>query len=342
MKKTVNAALICIVALAACTTPFKKAKDGSEYKIISKSKGAKVIIGNFLEMNSVATYKDSILSSSFEDGMPQYILYDTASFPPPFKEVLQNIHVGDSIVLKISTDSIIAKAQGQAPPFMKKGQFIYQSLTIVNVFTTREQMDSAQKIHLPVAQARALKKQEALILKDLAANKAQIDADSKLIEAYLAKNNIKATKTKWGTYVAILTEGTGEKITTADIATVNYTGKTLDSGKVFDSNIDPKFNHVQPLDVNMGQMGSVILGWTDALLQFKKGTKATIFVPSTLGYGKGGNGAMIRPNENLIFDMEVKDAMSEGAYMAKQEAMQQQMMQAEKMRTDSLQNSNKK
>ena len=26
-----------------------------------------------------------------------------------------------------------------------------------------------------------------------------------------------------------------------DIAVVNYTGRTLDSGKVFDSNTDPKF-----------------------------------------------------------------------------------------------------
>jgi len=159
MKQIFNAAVICSIALAACTTPFKKAKDGSEYKIISAKSGAKIMIGSFIEMNTLAKYKDSVLSSSIDDGMPQYALYDTANFPAPFKEVFKTIHVGDSIILKISTDSIIAKSQGQAPPFMKKGQHIIQSFTITNVFTTKEQMDSAQKSHIPLAKERGLKKQ---------------------------------------------------------------------------------------------------------------------------------------------------------------------------------------
>ena len=38
MKQIFNAAVICLIALSACTTPFKKAKDGSQYKIISNKK----------------------------------------------------------------------------------------------------------------------------------------------------------------------------------------------------------------------------------------------------------------------------------------------------------------
>ena len=177
-----------------------------------------------------------------------------------------------------------------------------------------------------------------LIEKELLSKKAQLDADCKIIEAYLAKNNIKAQKTKWGTYIAISTEGTGEKISSTDIAVVNYTGRTLDSGKVFDSNLDPAFKHVQPLEVEIANLGGIIFSWTDALLQFKKGTKAVIYVPSSLGYAERGKDDKIKPNDNLIFDMEVIDVTTEAAAMAKQKAMQEEMMK--KMQESKQQNPN--
>jgi FKBP-type peptidyl-prolyl cis-trans isomerase len=337
MKQILNAAVICIVVLSACTTPFKKAKDGSQYKIISTKDGAKVITGNYFEMNTIAKYKDSVLSSSFEEGMPQYALYDTANFPPPFKEIFKSIRVGDSIVIKLSTDSIIAKSQGQAPPFMKKGQFIIQSFTITHVFTTKEQMDSAQKSHIPMAKAKAYKKQLEVVEKDLAGKKAQIDKDGKLIEEYLTKNNIKYTKTKWGTYIAVQTEGTGAQLTKDDVASVNYTGKTFDSSKVFDSNTDPSFKHVQPYDVPLGQLSGLILGWFDALSQMKKGTKATVYIPSSLAYGKDGRQPEIKGDAILVFDMEVVGVTNEEQAMAKQQEMQRQQQEAQQRMMDSLQ-----
>ena len=109
---------------------------------------------------------------------------------------------------------------------------------MVNFFTTQEQADSANKAESVAAKPKIYKKQMEEIEKDLASKKAQLDIDNKIIEDYLAKNNIKATKTKWGTYVAISTEGIGEIINRNNIATVNYTGRSLDSGIVFDSNID--------------------------------------------------------------------------------------------------------
>lgn len=337
MKQIFNAAVICLLALAACTTPFKKAKDGSQYKIISAKNGAKIITGNFIEMNTVAKYADSILTSSIEDGMPQYALYDTANFPAPFKEIFKSVRVGDSIVLKISTDSIIAKSQGQAPPYMKKGKFIIQTFSITNVYATKEQMDSAQKAHIPVAKVRGMKKQMESIEKELAANKPQIEKDSKLIDEYLAKNNIKATKTKWGTYIAVQTEGTGAQLSSNDVASVNYTGRTFDSSKVFDSNTDPKFKHVQPYDVPLSQFSGIMLGWPDALLQMKKGTKATVYIPSSLAYGKNGRQPEIKPDAILVFDMEVVNVTSEEAMMAQQEAMQKQQQAAQQRMMDSLQ-----
>jgi FKBP-type peptidyl-prolyl cis-trans isomerase FkpA len=322
MKQFISAAIVCVFALAACTTPFKKAKDGSEYKVIVNKDGKRLATGNFLQMNVTAKYGDSVLYSTNDEGMPQFGMYDTANFPPPYKEAFKVLHKGDSVVIRVSTDSIMAKGQGA--PFMKKGKYIYQMYTVVNFYTTKEQVDSVQKIFLPIAKAKAAKKQLEMVEKNLAENKAQIESDSKIIEAYLAKNNIKATKTKWGTYVATTTEGTGEKLTSNDVASVNYTGKTFDSSKVFDSNTDPKFNHVEPYDVSLNQFSGIIVGWPDALLQMKKGEKATVYIPSTLAYGKDGRAPEIKGNSILVFDMEVVNVLTEEQMMAKQAAMQQQ------------------
>jgi FKBP-type peptidyl-prolyl cis-trans isomerase FkpA len=318
MKQIFNAAFICLIVLSACTKPFKKAKDGSEYKIISTKKGAKIVTGNFFEMNTLAKYKDSVLSSSIEDGVPQYAMYDTANFPPLFKEVFKSVHVGDSIIIKMSTDSIIAKAQGQAPPFIKKGQFIYQSFTITNVFNTKEQMDSAQKIHIELAQ-----KKDSIFAKE------QLVRDSKTIEDYLAKNKIAAVKSEKGTYVEVLSPGAGNVADSSQVILINYTGKSFE-GAAFDSNTDSAFQHVEPLPVNMAAP-NVIPGWVDGLKMLKKGAKAKFYIPSSLAYGKRGNPDKIKPNENLVFDIYVTDIITQAQFADMMKKKQEQQMAQQKM-----------
>jgi len=39
----------------------------------------------------------------------------------------------------------------------------------------------------------------------------------------------------------------------------------------------------------------------------KKGSKGKFIIPSPLGYGENGAGAMIPPNSILVFDVEVTD-----------------------------------
>ena len=58
-----------------------------------------------------------------------------------------------------------------------------------------------------------------------------------------------------------------------------------------------------------------------------KGAKARFYIPSTLGYGAQGQMPDIKPNENLIFDVEVVDLVDKKQGMAEEMAMQQKMMQ---------------
>ena len=320
--------------VTSCTQPFKKAKDGTQYKIVKAKSGKKVLNGNYMELNSTAKYKDSVLFSSLEDGLPQYAPYDTAQFPPLFKEIFKDVNVGDSIVLKISTDTIIAKGQGA--PFMKKKEFIFQSFTVSNVFATKEQSDSAYQAHLPLAKVKAFNKVSSQIKKDLATTLApQMKLDDQVLTAFMNKTGTKANKTEWGTYVSITTPGTGENLSEKSVALVNYTGKTL-VDSVFDSNVDPKFNHVEPYAVDMSQY-EVIPGWIDGLKMLKKGSKAIFLIPSPLAYGTKGRQPNIKPNENLFFDIEVVDIISAQQYGAMQKAKQQeQMAMQQKMQEEAM------
>jgi FKBP-type peptidyl-prolyl cis-trans isomerase FkpA len=327
MRQFFYFAAVCMLALTACKGSFKKADKGVEYKIISRGSGKPVGYGQFMQIHVKQVYsgsKDTILMNTW-DYMSRMQTLDSVSTPLTYYKILSQLKKGDSLVLRMLTDSAFKDNPQQMPAFMKKGKYLYTHLSVINIFENREQADSAAQAEFLQAKPRIYAKQMEQIEKDIAAKKSQIEADGKEIEAYLAKNNIKATKTKWGVYVSIVNEGTGPLINSNSVASVNYTGRTLDSGKVFDSNVDPKFNHVRPYDVNISAF-DVVLGWTDALMTMKKGTKAIIFVPSALGYGENGNGSEIKPGDNLVFDMEIVDVMDESQFMAKQKAQQEEIM----------------
>jgi FKBP-type peptidyl-prolyl cis-trans isomerase len=107
-------------------------------------------------------------------------------------------------------------------------------------------------------------------------------------------------------YYTITQEGTGPQITSGQKVSMRYTGKLLD-GKVFDSNMG---NDKPVFTFPVGQH-QVIAGWDEGVALLKKGTKATFYIISSLGYGARGAGAAIGPNAVLLFDVEVVDIVSE-------------------------------
>lgn len=88
-----------------------------------------------------------------------------------------------------------------------------------------------------------------------------------------------------------------------DTLVMNYTGR-LSDGTVFDSNVDPKFNHVQPFEFTLGA-GQVIAGWDEGLLGMKVGEKKTLTITPDKGYGERGVPGVIPANATLIFDVEL-------------------------------------
>lgn len=94
-----------------------------------------------------------------------------------------------------------------------------------------------------------------------------------------------------------------EKISkNGDTLSMNYTGR-LTNGTVFDSNVDPKFNHVEPFTFTLGA-GQVIRGWDEGLVGMKIGEKRTLTIPPEKGYGSQAV-SIIPANSTLIFDVEL-------------------------------------
>ena len=95
----------------------------------------------------------------------------------------------------------------------------------------------------------------------------------------------------------------GQVAKIGDIVSMNYTG-TLQNGTVFDSNVDPKFNHVEPFEFTLGA-GQVISGWDKGIVGMKIGEKKHLEIAPEDAYGANGVGEIIPPNSTLIFDVEL-------------------------------------
>ena len=103
----------------------------------------------------------------------------------------------------------------------------------------------------------------------------------------------------------VITEGTGKRPKATDTVVVHYRG-TFPDGKEFDSS----YKQMSPITF---PLNGVIPCWTEGLQTMKVGGKAQIVCPSELAYGERGSPPTIRPNNTLIFQVELLDIVKPGA-----------------------------
>ena len=97
-------------------------------------------------------------------------------------------------------------------------------------------------------------------------------------------------------------EGTGAQAEAGRGVIVQYIGKLTADGSVFDQS----FQRGEGIGFPLGQ-GRVIPGWDEGIALLKEGGRATLFIPSELGYGARGAGADIPPNSELAFYVELEE-----------------------------------
>lgn len=95
-------------------------------------------------------------------------------------------------------------------------------------------------------------------------------------------------------------EGTGDEATKGSTVSVHYVGVSWSTGAQFDSSWD----RMEPFTFGLGR-GQVIQGWDDGVAGMKVGGRRTLHIPPHLGYGARGAGGAIKPNETLVFVVDL-------------------------------------
>jgi len=97
-----------------------------------------------------------------------------------------------------------------------------------------------------------------------------------------------------------LIPGTGQAAKAGDPITVNYIGVNFANGKPFDNSYD----RGQPFPFQLGG-GQVIPGWDQGLVGMKVGGRRELVIPPSLAYGPQGQPPVIKPNETLVFVVDL-------------------------------------
>jgi peptidylprolyl isomerase len=92
--------------------------------------------------------------------------------------------------------------------------------------------------------------------------------------------------------------GTGATVKPHDQVTVHYVGVGQSSGKQFDASWD----RGQPASFSLDQ---VIPGWGQGLVGMKVGGRRTLVIPGALAYGASPPTPDIKPNETLVFVVDL-------------------------------------
>ncbi|MBP3942269.1 FKBP-type peptidyl-prolyl cis-trans isomerase [Sphingobacteriaceae bacterium WQ 2009] len=319
MKK----AILFVAAAVALTTSacqnFKKGDGGLEYKIVDDKASEKAVAGDLLSVDmTIKTDRDSLLNSTYDLGLPQIVNIAPDSipglYPGDYNSMFKLLGEGDSAVFKLNVDTMAART-GQ-PKLEFADHYVTFTIKVRKHFKRGQLTDSA-------LYAQVNKYFEGEI------EKLKTGEDVKVAD-YVKTKKLEPKKTASGLQYIVTAEGKGEKPAIGDTVVVNYTGTLLATGKVFDTN-NPElakknniFNAQRPYEPIRFSIGNdpVIQGWTEGIQLLNKGSKATLIIPSKLGYAERGGGGMIPPYAPLVFEVELVDIVKGKGLAAPQLAPQ--------------------
>lgn len=305
MKNSILVLLVSVVLLAACSNE-RETDSGQKFTVLKKGDGNEVDNKKFLVLNFMyKDGKDSVWSDTRKNPYPWIQMKQSIlKRGDNVLEVISMLTKGDSVTFKVSAKDIFIKSfrQPAVPPSVDSTSYFTFYVGLANV------LDSAAFVKF---REELVAKQNADVQKQ---QKEQLAKDTVLIDENVKQKNLVAKRTATGIRYVITRQGIGNNAKEGQVAKVNYAGYLLD-GKYFDTNVESvaKSNNLHqegrpyaPYEVILGR-GGVIPGWEEALKLMNKGSKMTVWIPSTLAYGNHANGAVIGANSVLVFDMEMVD-----------------------------------
>lgn len=218
-----------------------------------------------------------------------------------FFEVIGEMKIGDSLYYTLPAQELfVENFKGRLPDSVLAEDPINVTVSFLEQVT----MDDYQQKSL------AMKREQMLAQVDTA----QVAKDVAIIDAYLTEKGIEAVKLDCGIRYVVTEAGAGEKMKLGQQVKVNYAGYLL-TGEYFDTSMEDRakanglYNENRPYTpypINV-YASAVITGWHEGIYQLNMGDKATLYLPSSYGYGPRGSGAVIKPNDVLVFDVELSE-----------------------------------
>lgn len=288
--KTIKNLLVFLFAgllLVSCSKgKYRKTPGGMPYQLFkgSSKDTQRIKAGDFIKVQLTRKIKDSTYFTTIGN-LPVYMQVNNTTQPYDISELWTSLRVGDSVVATQMIDTFIKRDPQSIPPQFRKGDKITYYLKVLKIFAT----DSATRADYDKT------------------NKEWKDGEISTIQKFLTDKKISAQKTSSGAFVEMINPGTGNLIDSGKYISVKYTGTSW-SGKKFDSNTDSAFGHMEPLSYVAGTPpgpGAMIKGFDEGVMLMKLGSKAKVYIPSMLGYAGSPNSPLIKPFENLIFEIEI-------------------------------------
>ena len=97
-----------------------------------------------------------------------------------------------------------------------------------------------------------------------------------------------------------ITVGEGEEARPGSVVEVHYVGVSWKTARQFDASWD----RGDTFKFTLGR-GQVIPGWDQGVAGMKVGGRRQLVIPPDLGYGPDGQPPVIKPNETLVFVVDL-------------------------------------
>jgi FKBP-type peptidyl-prolyl cis-trans isomerase len=293
--------------LLSCNDNTKKTPLGYTFTVIKAGDGKTVKPGEILIIDmAIMDQNDSAWYDNRKTDYPEMIkIADPSKMETErgIAEVFRMLSKGDSIELKMrAKDVFLFMWHMDTPPGVDPdSQFSYRVKAReifddagAKQFTQQRDSIHAEKEKIRIAREEEEAKVAAAELAEY--NKIQLGKDTLIIDNFLKSKNVKAQKLPSGIRYIVKKQGEGKTPSDGDLIGMRYAGEFLD-GKEFGGG-----EAVFGLNKH-----DVIAGWDNVAAIMKKGSVFTVFIPSTLAYGKAGRPGQpgIPPDAILVYEMEL-------------------------------------
>lgn len=312
MKKSVFAGIAFVAALfAACgsSSPwpgYTANENGTWFIQHVKGDGTESVEegGAMFIKIKFKDMKDSVfIDVNKESRSPSYPMrMDKSEFKGDFLDIMQKLHVGDSVSFFVKMDSLKKYYPEEFifDPAHDTMDYLGFSIAVDSIYT-KAKVDELQA----KAQAERQKQQEMMMkiqavkmpLQQKADSVARIikKKDSQMLKPYLTANKITAQPDKDGIYYQETVPGSGAQLMPGMIVSLRYVGKYLD-GTIFDANTLVEGEPAMTFRLGVDPM---IPGFTNSVLKMKDKGKSVFILPPKQGY----DDSLTR-----VFEVEVVEA----------------------------------